>query len=114
MALAIWRGSWESAAEGRCLAELRRIADEVFRKLTPQGMLSVQQGVLQLVKECTESGTTGDAVVSVPATPRQERPLEGEPIQSQEMGVPEPRGSRVADGAEDQMAGGAGDGLDDP
>src|SRR5271169_359449 len=113
-ALLVWRGSWDSAIEQKCYEEIRRLADESFKRLGAGNMLTLQQAVLNLLKEHTDGP---NAVAGVPATPREERPVPREPLQGEEVGLPEPRRSGVEDGAEDEVARGAapsGAELDDP
>src|SRR5271167_480650 len=94
-ALLVWRGSWDSAIEGKCYEEIRRLADESFKRLGADNMLVLQSAVVNLLKEHTDAR---DGVVDVPVAPRQERPLQGESLQSQEVGVPESRGGGVENG----------------
>src|SRR5271169_6237416 len=113
-ALLVWRGSWDSAIEQKCYEEIRRLADESFKRLGAGNMLVLQQAVLNLLKEHTDGP---NAVAGVPAAPREERPVPREPVQGEEVGLPESSCGRVAYGAEDEMAGrteGSGAELDDP
>src|SRR5271169_2288339 len=100
-ALLVWRGSWGSAIEDKCLAEIKRLADESFKRLGAGNMLTLQQAVLNLLKEHTDGP---NAVVSVPAASREECSVPGESVQGEKVGVPESRGGGVEDGAEDEMA----------
>src|SRR5271169_697646 len=113
-ALLVWRGSWDSAIEGKCYEEIRRLADESFKRLGAGNMLTLQQAVLNLLKEYTDGP---DAMAGVPAASREECTVPGESVQGEEVGVPESRGGGVEDGAEDEVARRAapsGAELDDP
>lgn len=51
MGLVVWRGSWGSVAEPYCLEQIRQLANQVYKGIKPQGMLHVQQTVLDLCEK---------------------------------------------------------------
>jgi len=113
-ALMVWRGSWDSEVEDFCYQEIRRLADESFKRLGAQNMLTLQTAVMNLLKE--KASATGP-VVDVPASGGQERTLRSVAVQGQEVGVSVSGGGAVEDGSEAEVAGGSeggGPGLEDP